>query len=54
MGNKFHRKKKQKIKGVGNDFALEEYEIYDDLTLNRVPSVIHFKPDLIVSQVKIK
>ena len=53
MGNKFHRKKKQKIKGTGNDFVLEEYEIYDDdLSLNRVPSIIHYKPDLIVSQVK--
>ena len=52
MGNKFHRKKKQKIKGTGKDFILEEYEVYDDLNINKRPSVIHFKPDVIVSQVK--
>ena len=52
MGNKFHRKKKQKIKGIGENFILEEYEIYEDLNINKRPSVIHFKPDVIVSQVK--
>ena len=52
MGNKFHRKKKEKIKSTGTDFILEEYEVYDDLIMNRQASVINYDPNTIVSQIK--
>ena len=52
MGNKFHRKKKEKIKNTGTDFILEEYDVYDDLTLYRQPSVIKYDPNTMVPQVK--
>ena len=53
MGIKFHRNKKEKIKGTGDSFILEQFEIYDDDTsLDRQPSIIHYAPNLIVSQIK--
>ena len=53
MGNKFRRKKKEKIKGTGDAFILEQFEIYDDvLSLRQQQSIIHYDPNLIVSQVK--
>ena len=52
MGIKFHKKKKEKIKDTGDDFILEQYEIYDDLTLNRQASTIKYDPKIMVSQIK--
>ena len=52
MGNKFHRKKKKKIKNAGDEFILEDYEIYDSTNYNRQTSIIHFDPNLIVFEVK--
>lgn len=53
MGNKHHRgKKNQKIKDVGEYFFLDNFKIYDEDTLNRVQSIIHYDPNIIVSEVK--
>ena len=53
MGNKIHhRNKKEKIKGVGEEFFLEDYEIVDEFNIDRKGSIIHFNPDIIVSEVK--
>ena len=53
MGIKLNRKKKEKIKGTGDGFILEQFEIYDDvISLRQQQSIIHFDPNLIVSQVK--
>ena len=54
MGNKLHhhRNKKEKIKGVGEEFILEDYEIVDEFNINRKSSLIHFNPNIIVSEVK--
>ena len=51
MGNKLHhrRNKKEKIKGVGEEFILEDYEIVDEFNINRKSSLIHFNPNIIVS-----
>ena len=53
MGNRFHFLKKKKSNGIGDDFVLEEYDIYDEFTLAKAPSIIHFNRDIIVSNVKI-
>ena len=54
MGNRLHihRRRKKKIKGTGDKYILEDYEIYDDFILDRQQSVIHFDPNLIVTEVK--
>jgi len=48
MGNKFHRKKKKKIKNAGDEFILEDYEIYDSTNCNRQTSIIHFNHKKII------
>ena len=53
MGNKVHkRKKKPQKKDSKNDFFFDNFYIYDELTLNKVQSVIHYDPNKIVSEVK--
>ena len=52
MGNKYNGKKREKIMGTGDDFILEQYEICDELTLNKKNSVIKFDPNLVVSEIK--
>lgn len=55
MGIKFNRNKKKKnvIKGTGDDFILEQFEIYyDETSLVSKPSIIHYDPNLIVSELK--
>ena len=50
MGNKFHRNGKEKIKGTGDKFILEDYDICDDdLAFRKQPSIIRFDPKLVVS-----
>ena len=53
MGNKLHllRRRKNKNK-AGEDFILEDYEIYDQFTLERQPSIIHYNRDILVSKIK--
>ena len=46
MGNKVHkRKKKPQKKDSKNDFFFDNFYIYDELTLNKVQSVIHYDPN---------
>ena len=53
MGNKLHllRRRKNKNK-AGEDFILEDYEIYDQFTLDRQPSIIHYNREILVSKIK--
>ena len=53
MGNKNHHgKKKPKKKDSKEAFFFDNFYIYDENTLNKVQSVIHYNPNKIVSEVK--
>ena len=53
MGNKYDKgNKKQKIKNSGEYFFLDNMQIYDENSLNSVKSIIHYNPNIIVSEVK--
>ena len=51
MGNKFNKNGKQNIKGTGDKFILEDYDICDDeLAFTKQPSIIRFDPTLVISK----
>ncbi len=50
MGNE--NKKKKKIKGTGDDFNIEQSEIYESANRGRKKSVIRYNSNIIVSEVK--
>ena len=53
MGNKNHHgKKKPKKKDSKEAFFFDNFYIYDENTLNKVQSIIHYNPNKIVSEVK--
>ena len=53
MGNKIHNRKKKIKKKVSKEaFFFDNYDIYNELTLNKVNSAIHYNPNKIVSEVE--
>ena len=52
MGNKTNNRKKEKIKGMGKKFFLEEWEICDTNDLNKSAPILHFDKNKLVSQIK--
>ena len=52
MGNDNNRRKKQKIKGTGEDFIIEEYKINDEINAKKRRSFVRYDSNLLVTQVK--
>ena len=52
MGNKIKSKNKKKMKGMGEKFFLEQWEIYEKINADNDKPEINFDPNLIVSEIK--
>ena len=52
MGNENNKKKKQNLKGTGEDFIIEEYKINDELNAKKRKSFVRYDSNLLVTQVK--
>ena len=52
MGNKGGKKTKKKIKGIGEKFILEDWEVLDENNLNKKKPLVRLDSKLLISQVK--
>ena len=52
MGNKGGKKAKKKIKGIGEKFILEDWEILDENNLNKKKPLVRLDSKLLISKVK--
>ena len=52
MGTTSNRRRKQSIRGTGEDFSQEQLNSNDNVKKSHRNSVIHYEPNLLVSQIK--